>query len=72
MIYVVEYAKPKDANAERAELWAAYEPLHKVCPRCGSNKIGQTTMGYLCPPNRNKARCICGWFGIVDDMKPIT
>jgi hypothetical protein len=44
-----------------------YYRLHECCPICGNDCIETTCVGYL---NRdmNKARCKCGWTGLVDDL----
>lgn len=59
-----------------AAFWLAdYEREHSRCPQCGSGSIEATTAGYLPLPgvayvDQNRARCDCGWQGIVHDLKP--
>lgn len=46
-----------------------YYKSHVACPVCGSVETGQTYLGFLRPPDLNKAWCSCGWEGVVDDLK---
>lgn len=40
---------------------------HECCPMCGSKEVETTCAGYIVK-NENRAKCSCGWIGIVDDM----
>ena len=44
-----------------------YYEKHRYCPKCGSPFVEYTTAGWV-DIDRNKARCSCGWTGIVDDL----
>lgn len=44
-----------------------YYENHRFCPICGNNKLEYTCVGYL-DIDRNRATCICGWRGIVDNL----
>lgn len=50
-----------------------YETLHCCCPKCGSQDIETTCMGYYFTSletacDRNRASCVCGWIGILHDL----
>ncbi len=61
-----------------------YNAAHRVCPKCGSDHLAVTYIGYI--PRRdapgapayyesghkdeNSAKCQCGWHGITHDLKP--
>ena len=46
-----------------------YYKEHRYCPKCGSGSIGFTLASYWGKNiDKNKADCICGWHGIVDDL----
>lgn len=71
------FAEEERARAERATeiavrnaAWDAYYAAHKACPACGGQGIETTCVGYAEPPDKNRARCGCGWRGIVDDLAP--
>jgi len=59
---------PKTVDEIAREQRQAYYDAHRRCPRCGSNQIERTTVGYIVPPDENRATCGCGWTGIVHDL----
>lgn len=50
-----------------------YYQEHIACPICGSDSIETSLVGYYSVPHKDKntAKCLCGWKGIVDDLVPI-
>jgi len=57
-------------TARRAKFKAYYEQ-HAACPNCRGIDIETTLCGYavdLGYPDNNRARCACGWIGVVHDM----
>lgn len=59
----------------QAELRHGYDAKHCCCPVCGRSGLETTTIGiaFLGPSTRdtNRAKCQCGWVGIVHDMIPL-
>jgi len=56
------------------EICKKYYPLHRYCPKCGSDYMEQTTMGSMfisleTARDSNSSICGgCGWEGIVHDL----
>ncbi len=46
----------------------------RVCPKCGSNDLWETTLGWLGKPedNPNSAGCWCGWKGKSAGLELVT
>jgi hypothetical protein len=55
----------------RVDPWAGYYSAHAACPECGGLDLAVTCMGFSAPPDRNRARCSCGWSGLVHDLTPM-
>lgn len=49
---------------------STYYKEHAACPVCGSMCVEATTRGVFGDIDDNRARCECGWVGIVHDMVP--
>ena len=51
-----------------------YYEQHAICPECGGCDMETTTLGKVVigdiTPDRNRAHCMCGWFGIIHDLVP--
>lgn len=49
--------------------WGCWVAAGERCPDCGRDDwLETTTVGYLVPPDRNRAFChVCGWKGTVDE-----
>ena len=54
-----------------------YYQQHKCCPKCGNDKIDKTTIGFIFTgldafgkEDDTKAKCQCGWIGIVHNLTP--
>lgn len=61
----------KKSVARHRGKWAKYREQHKACPKCGSTHITQTLVGYMNPPDLNRADCHdCKWRGTVDNLVP--
>lgn len=63
-------------QAERQKIYDQYQKNHVVCPKCNSDWIESTTMGFDIwsgDKDFNKATCSkCNWSGVVDDLISIT
>lgn len=63
-------------NEEQAKIRASYYKAHRCCPKCGSDRIFEGTVGYgvgFCDDaiDENQAYCCsCKWKGIVNDLVP--
>lgn len=57
-----------------SEINDRYRELHRYCPRCGSDDLEQTMVGFIfanleSAQDTNRCTCQeCGWRGIVHDL----